>query len=143
MICVGKGTLLLAPVLDLLPPSAITATHSGHPLSCVAASANLEVIDDKRLVEHAAAVEIVVKGRLGELQKKFRGITGDFRGRGLMHAVYINDPVTGEASTSLARDLTWEIVRCDVMMFYTNRPTLSLSLLESVRSKHEPFLRRF
>ena len=79
--------------------------------------------------------------RVQELQKKFRGITGDFRGRGLMHAVYINDPVTGEASTSLARDLTWEIVRCDVMMFYTNRPTLSLSA--SVRSKHDPFLRRF
>ena len=141
MICVGKGTLLLAPVLDLFPPSAIVATHSGHPLSCVAASENLEVIDDKRLVEHAAAVEIVVKGRLGELQKKFREITGDFRGRGLMHAVYINDPVTGEASISLARDLTWETVRCDLMMFYTNRPTLSL--LESVRSQHGPFLRRF
>ena len=76
MICVGKGTLLLAPVLDLFPRSAIAATHSGHPLSCAAASENLEVIDDKRLVEYTAAMEIVVKGRLEELQKKFRGITG-------------------------------------------------------------------
>jgi 4-aminobutyrate aminotransferase-like enzyme len=135
MICIGKGltsTLPLAAVLgrsevlDLLPPGLITSTHSGHPLSCVAALANLEIIHDERLVEHAAAMEIVVTARLEELQQKFPRVIRDFRGRGLMHAVDIHDPATGEASPSLARDLTWEIVRRGVMMFYTNRPTLKI-----------------
>ncbi len=135
MICVGKGLTSSLPlaallgrseVLDLLPPGLVTSTHSGHPLSCAAALANLEVIEEERLVEHAAEMESVVKKRLGELQEKFPEIIGDFRGRGLMHAIYITDPQTGEASSSLARDLTWEIVRRGVMVFYTNRPTIKI-----------------
>jgi 4-aminobutyrate aminotransferase-like enzyme len=135
MICVGKGLTSSLPlaallgrseVLDLLPPGLVTSTHSGHPLSCAAALANLEVIEEEGLVEHAAEMESVVKKRLADLQERFPEVIGDFRGRGLMHAIYITDPQTGEASSALARDLTWEIVRRGVMVFYTNRPTIKI-----------------
>ncbi len=135
MVCIGKGvtsTLPLAAVLgrrevlDLLPPGVVTSTHSGHPLSCVAALANLAVLEEEGLVEHAAAMESVVQTRLEELQARFPDVIEDFRGRGLMHAVFIKDPKSGEASSSRARDLTWEMVRRGVLAFYTNRPTLKI-----------------
>ena len=135
MICVGKGLTSSLPlaavlgrseVLDLLEPGSVTSTHSGHPLSCVAALANLEILEEEGLVEHAAAMETVVHERLDELQKKYPAAIAGHQGLGLMHAIHLADPLNGGDGRAFARDLTWEIVRRGVMMFYTNRSTIKI-----------------
>ena len=135
MICVGKGLTSSLPlaavlgrseVLDLLEPGSVTSTHSGHPLSCVAALANLEILEEEGLVDHAAAMETVVHERLDELQKKYPAAIAGHQGLGLMHAIHLADPLNGGDGRAFARDLTWEIVRRGVMMFYTNRSTIKI-----------------
>ena len=43
-----------------------------------------------------------------------------------MYAIHLKDPVGQQPANQASRDLTWEIVKRGVMMFYTNRPTLKV-----------------
>lgn len=135
LICIGKGvtsTLPLAAVLgparvlDLLSPGEITTTHAAHPLSCAAALANLQVLQDENLVEEAARKGEVAGNELRQLHERFPDFISETTGLGLVRAVHIRDPLTGEPSRELARDWTWAAVKHGVMLFQVNRPTLKI-----------------
>jgi len=59
-------------------------TFGGNPVSCAAAMATLDVIEEEGLVAHA---EIVGRHMLGELQRLTHPQIADVRGRGLFFAV--------------------------------------------------------
>lgn len=135
LLCVGKGITSSLPlsavlgsacVLDVFSPGEITTTHAGHPLACAAALANLDVLQEEGLVAHAAAMGEVLEKGLRQLQEQFPAYIDRISGAGMLWAVHLQDPVTSEASESLARQLVWETVRQGVMVFHTNRSTLKV-----------------
>ena len=75
--CVGKGissTLPIAAilgsaeVLDLLSPGEVTTTHAGHPLSCAAALANLDVLEKEDFAGKATVTGETARQALTELK---------------------------------------------------------------------------
>ena len=58
-------------------------TFGGNPVSCAAAMAVLEEIEEKNLIAHAGAVGAYARQRLLDLQQKHQAI-GDVRGTGLI-----------------------------------------------------------
>jgi 4-aminobutyrate aminotransferase len=71
-----------AKVMDWVSGSH-ASTFGGNPLSCVAARAVIDVINEERLLENAARQGAHIMKRLGEL-KESSEIVGDVRGKGLM-----------------------------------------------------------
>ncbi|OCP00523.1 aspartate aminotransferase family protein [Ensifer sp. LC14] len=57
-------------------------TFGGNPVSCAAAMAVLDVIEDEKLIENAANVGAYAKAGLARLAEK-HGVIGDIRGSGL------------------------------------------------------------
>ena len=133
LMCIGKGltsSLPLAAVMgraeliDLLAPAEITTTHAAHPLSCAAALANLRVLEDENLVDRAAETGEVVRAELRKLQSRWPDHVRLVSGLGLLNAVHVQDPATGEPHLELARDWILACVRRGVMLFQTNRATV-------------------
>lgn len=61
-------------------------TYAGHPLACVAAIANLEILEKEKLHLNARTVGAYFIERLKAIQERHRYI-GDVRGQGLMIAI--------------------------------------------------------
>ncbi len=69
-------------------------TYCGHPVSCVAALANFEILEKEDLAGNAARVGAHLLERLRGLQAR-HPIVGEARGRGLILAADLRDPRTG------------------------------------------------
>lgn len=61
------------------------STYGGHPLSCAVALANIEIMQNEKLVERASATGKYLKAELEKLYK--HKIVGDVRGIGTLWAV--------------------------------------------------------
>ncbi|MNQ81840.1 Taurine--pyruvate aminotransferase [compost metagenome] len=71
-------------------------TYSGHPVSCAAGLAAIDIVVKENLAENARVVGDYFMAKLLELKDKHRAI-GDVRGKGLMLAVeLVKDRVTKE-----------------------------------------------
>jgi 4-aminobutyrate aminotransferase len=76
-------------------PGSHASTFGGNPISCQAALATIDLLQEA-LIQNAAALGEYILGQLRELQKRFP-LIGDVRGRGLMIGVeLVKDPVTKE-----------------------------------------------
>lgn len=87
-------------------PGSQGGTYGGNAVSCAAALATLDVIDQEGLVENAAEVGGHLRARLDELASRHREI-GHVRGKGLMHGTVIVDGdgrPDGERVTKLLRE---------------------------------------
>ncbi len=62
------------------------STFGGNPVTCVAARATIQVIEEERLLENAHSVGTYFRGKLNELQEKYP-VIGDVRGMGLMQGL--------------------------------------------------------
>jgi 4-aminobutyrate aminotransferase len=76
------ATIAKAKIMDWVPGSH-ASTFGGNPLSCVAASAVIDVVREERLLENANRQGAYIMKRLGELKEQSE-IVGDVRGKGLM-----------------------------------------------------------
>jgi 4-aminobutyrate aminotransferase-like enzyme len=63
-------------------------TYGGNPVSCRAAIAVLDVIENEHLQENAHEVGLYFLNKLKELEKKYE-LIGDVRGRGLFLGIEI------------------------------------------------------
>jgi 4-aminobutyrate aminotransferase-like enzyme len=71
------------------------ATHMGDSLQCAVALANIEVIENERLLENSIQTGALLKKGLEELQKKFE-IIGDVHGEGLFLGIEIIESKAGK-----------------------------------------------
>lgn len=75
------------------------ATFGGNPLSCAAAVAVIEIIQEEKYLEKAATLGAHFKKKLEELQQDHK-IVGEIRGQGLMLGVeLVRDQETKEPAT--------------------------------------------
>ncbi len=75
-----------AEVMDAAQPGGLGGTFVGHPVSCAAALAAIEVIERERLPERAAAIGEVVRRRFDGFRERYEFV-GDSRGLGAMRAL--------------------------------------------------------
>ena len=98
------ATFASASVMEW-PPGAHASTFGGNPVSCAAALATLDLLQDG-LVDNAASVGEHLMGKLNEVVGKHERV-GDIRGRGLMVAVEL---VTDQVSRKRDVDLRNRVV---------------------------------
>lgn len=81
-------------------------TFGGNPVSCAAAMAVLDVIEDEKLIENAATVGSYAKAGLTRLADK-HGVIGDIRGSGLFFGAEL---VTDRGAKTPASDLATRVI---------------------------------
>lgn len=87
---------------DRFLPGEHLSTFGGNPVSCAAALANIEVLQDEGLVEHAAELGAWALGELHSLQDRY-ALIGDVRGQGLMIGIeLVKDRATKEPAAAAA-----------------------------------------
>jgi 4-aminobutyrate aminotransferase / (S)-3-amino-2-methylpropionate transaminase / 5-aminovalerate transaminase len=91
-------------IMDAPHVGGLGGTYGGNPVACAAALATIETIEADGLVQRAAAIESLMKDKLGRMQAEDERI-GDVRGRGAMIAVELVKPGTTEPDAELTRAL--------------------------------------
>ena len=135
LICLGKGITSSLPlsalvgrgeILDLPGHGEMSSTHTGNPLCCAAALANITAIRQEGLVENAAVLEPMARTRLAGLRRRFPEHVGTINGKGLAWAVYLLDPQTGELDSKLSDAVTLRCMELGLLMLKTMRGTLKI-----------------
>ncbi len=84
------------------------STFGGNPVTCVAARAVIDVIEEENLLENTHVVGSYFRSRLEELKEKYP-LIGDVRGMGMMQAIELvrdrhsKEPAVAETSELLER----------------------------------------
>ena len=92
------------------------STFGGNPVSCVAARATIEVIEQDRLMENAHQVGDYFRQHLRQLQDKYP-LIGDVRGMGLLQGLeLVKDRQTKEPATAEAAEFMEEARRRGLLM---------------------------
>ena len=125
LLCLGKGISSSVPVsavvgesrvLDTLPPGSLSSTHGGNAFSCRVALANIEALEEDRLVDKAAKVGARMKERLEQMCDKFE-CAGDARGLGLAWALeLVKSKKTKEPDAALAKQIVDQCARKGLLM---------------------------
>jgi 4-aminobutyrate aminotransferase len=128
IVCVAKGIASGLPLgvtssraqLMTWPPGAHASTFGGNPVSCAAALATIEVLQDG-LIRHAAEVGDHLIGRLRELMNKHQ-LIGDVRGKGLMVGVeLVKDRTTKERAVAERNEAIQALFRRGVLVLGAGR----------------------
>lgn len=116
-----------ADVLDLAAPGTMSSTHTGNPVCCAAAIANIEVIQKEGLVERAASLGRILRREFRALQKKYPGRIAAVHGHGCAFGVVFVDPKTNRADVPLAERVVNRCLDNGLLMLQTGRGTLKLA----------------
>ncbi|MBE0543983.1 MAG: aspartate aminotransferase family protein [Verrucomicrobia bacterium] len=118
LICCGKGISSSLPlsavvgraeIMDQFPPGSMTSTHTGNPVCCAAALANLKKIVKEDLAGNAARLEPLLRQGLREIQHRHPDVVGHVTARGLVGGLQAVKPGTREPWHDLAHGI---IERC-------------------------------
>jgi 4-aminobutyrate aminotransferase-like enzyme len=99
------ATLATVPVADAWKVGNIS-TYGGNPLSCAAANAVVDVIQEENLVDNAERMGNVLREGLEALKAKYPKTIGDVRGKGLMQALEFVEDETAKNRTPNAGFVT-------------------------------------
>ncbi|HLH53847.1 MAG TPA: aspartate aminotransferase family protein [Verrucomicrobiae bacterium] len=98
VICCGKGITSSLPlsavigraeIMDQFSPGSMTSTHTGNPVCCAAALANIKKILAENLVANAAALGPMLLEGLLEIQKRHSDVVGRVTARGLVGGLQV------------------------------------------------------
>ncbi len=126
LFCMGKGfsssmpiggVIGRADIMDLYGPNEMTSTHSGNSICCAAALANLEIIEEEKLVENAAKLSQVFNEQLQSIKNDFPKIIGFAPAVGLVGGLLMIKPGTKEPDYDLAWNVINHCFRKGLLMF--------------------------
>lgn len=126
LFCMGKGISSSLPisgvigrekVMDLYGPNEMTSTHSGNPICCAAALANIAVIEAESLVENAARLGLVLKEQLQAIKAEFSDVVGFAPSEGLVGGLLMVKAGSKEPNYELAWDVVNNCFRKGLLMF--------------------------
>ena len=118
LICCGKGITSSLPlsavigrpeIMDQFPPGSMTSTHTGNPVCCVAALANIRKLLAEDLPANAARMEKVLAPGLADIQSRHPDVVGRWACRGLVGGLQMTQPGRKEPNHDLAHDI---VERC-------------------------------
>jgi 4-aminobutyrate aminotransferase / (S)-3-amino-2-methylpropionate transaminase / 5-aminovalerate transaminase len=114
VICCGKGISSSLPlsavigraeIMDHFPPGSMTSTHTGNPVCCAAALANLRKLVSEDLAGNAARMGAVLEEGLRKIQQHHAPVIGRYTCRGLVAGLQIVRPGTREPNHDLAHSI--------------------------------------
>ncbi|NWF83382.1 MAG: aminotransferase class III-fold pyridoxal phosphate-dependent enzyme [Bryobacteraceae bacterium] len=106
-----------ADLMDLHPPGSASSTHSGNPVSCAAALANLDVILKEDLAGNSARRGAQLHERLAAIEQRHAEL-GGLAGKGLVAGLACVQPGKGHAPDGeLARSVVMRCVEKGLLMF--------------------------
>jgi 4-aminobutyrate aminotransferase / (S)-3-amino-2-methylpropionate transaminase / 5-aminovalerate transaminase len=126
VICCGKGISSSLPlaavigraaVMDQFPPGSMTSTHTGNPVCCRAALANLKAIIEGGLIENAGALEPALLEGLHAIRERHPRVIGCVRGRGLVAGLIMVQPGTKEPNPDLAHRIVEKAFQKGLLLF--------------------------
>ncbi len=124
--CIGKGISSSMPisgvvgrteVMNLYGPNEMTSTHSGNPICCAAALANIGVIESEGLVANAAKVGLALAQKLQTIKGRFSDVVGFAPSKGLVGGILTVKKGTKEPDPDLAWDVVNRCFRKGLLMF--------------------------
>jgi len=135
LICCGKGmssslplsaVLGRASIMNLPDVGSMSSTHSANPLSCAAGLANIEVIELQNLVSESERKGEILFSRLGEVQRQFRERISYVLGKGLLAALILVDPATGQPDAEMASKICERAMQKGLLVVHTGRESIKL-----------------
>lgn len=111
IICCGKGISSGMPlsavigresIMDQFPPGSMTSTHTGNPVCCAAASANIRKILKEDLTGNAARLGPILHERCKAIQKRHPQVIGHVTCAGLVAGIQTVFPGKKEPNHDLA-----------------------------------------
>ena len=126
LICCGKGITSSLPlsavigrgeIMDQFPPGSMTSTHTGNPVCCAAAVANLRKIVCERLTENAATLGPVLLAGLELIQSRHSEAIAHVTARGLVAGMQTVKPGTREPWHDLAHNIVERCFHKGLLMF--------------------------
>jgi 4-aminobutyrate aminotransferase / (S)-3-amino-2-methylpropionate transaminase / 5-aminovalerate transaminase len=136
MICCGKGisgslplsaVMGRAEILDLPEPGFMSSTHTGNPVCCAAALANLEVFESEGLVARSAKLGQIMSDELNILKKQYPQWIAGIAGHGLVAGVLIVKPGSKELNIELADHVAGVAIQKGLLMLQTGRGALKIA----------------
>jgi 4-aminobutyrate aminotransferase-like enzyme len=118
LICCGKGISSSLPlsavigraeIMDQFGPGSLSSTHTGNPVCCAAALANLKKITSENLTANAARMGKILEAGLKEIQARHAEVVGHCTCRGLVGGLQMTKPGRKEPNHDLAHEV---IERC-------------------------------
>ena len=104
---VGKSEIMDKPL-----PGGLGGTYAGSPVSCAAALAALDIIEENNLVSRAIEIGETVVNKLSQLQIKYPMIIGDIRNSGAMIACELIENGNSELpNTELTKNMVSEAAK--------------------------------
>ncbi|MGH7494044.1 MAG: aspartate aminotransferase family protein [bacterium] len=114
LMVMAKGLASGVPISAIAAPQEIMkawktgvhgGTYGGNPIACAAAAATIEVMQEEKLAENAAARGRQLLEGLQHMRKRFP-VLGEVRGLGLMVGCEFADPESGEPEATLTKKIT-------------------------------------
>jgi len=97
------GVTIATPEIAAALKALTISTFGGNPVSCAAANATVEIIEEEDLVGNAERMGRVLRQGLEELKARFPKNIGDVRGMGLMQAMeFVEDETAGNRTPAKA-----------------------------------------
>jgi alanine-glyoxylate transaminase/(R)-3-amino-2-methylpropionate-pyruvate transaminase len=97
------GVTIATPEIAAALKALTISTFGGNPVSCAAANATVEIIEEEDLVGNAERMGRVLRQGLEELKARFPKNIGDVRGLGLMQAMeFVEDETAGNRTPAKA-----------------------------------------
>jgi len=97
------GALIARADVMTWPAGTHGSTFGGNPVSCAAANATVQIIEEDDLPGNAERVGRILRQGLEELQRRFPKNIGDVRGLGLMQAIeFVVDETAGDRTPEKA-----------------------------------------
>lgn len=157
LVCLGKalsGSLPISAIIgkkeimDLPEVGSMSSTHSGNPLCCAAALANLEAIESENLIEESARKGEILHKLLNELKDKYPDYIGYIFGKGLVAAIITTNPETHQFDDSIASRICERAMQKGLLLIHTGRESVKIgppltipdeALIEGVKVLEECF----
>jgi 4-aminobutyrate aminotransferase-like enzyme len=95
----------------------MTSTHTGNPVCCAAALANLRVITERGLAANAASLGPVLETGLREIQARHPQVLGHYSCRGLVAGLQVVKPGRKEPDHDLAHRIVELCYQKGLLMF--------------------------
>jgi 4-aminobutyrate aminotransferase-like enzyme len=129
----GKGISSSLPLSAVLGPrdlldvdDSLHSTHGANPVCCAAALANLEALEEDRLLEAGARTGELLAARLRELAERSGGVVARIEGRGMVWALHLVDPATGALDGELGDMLIERAMRKGLLLVRTSTGTIKI-----------------
>lgn len=103
-------------VMDLVPPGAASSTHTGNPVCCAAALANVDLILKENLAENARRSGEILHAGLREIQAKYAPAQY-LAGKGLVAGLACVEPRTRNPLGGLAAEVVRRSIEKGLLMF--------------------------